>query len=406
MMAIHYYLIEALAPLVFRSAKPFGAQAYKDDATFPLPSSAAGLIRALKIEQDNIQFDGQTSLSRATLSLKQEEALKQISCTGVLLAKLNNNQKVEILIPKPSDALFVKEKKIIQDKETQILKLIRLKPKEFNEKWDCGSDLPEGLMPVQMEQEHKAKPDSGVKYWSLEHLLAWQKNNEINVEQLQKTGLQNIPVEIRTHVALNDESLVSDDGYLFQTAGLDLGYQKSGIQNQVWQDSRLAFVIGADCALESNLATFGGERRLSHFTKIDQKLFPELAEDTVQSIKKQKGFKVTLLTPSIFKNGYLPEWIDPNTLQGPLLNNEKIKVQLKAVAIERWQPVSGWDLQQWAPKAMRKAVSAGAVYWFEILSDEVDSSDIESLWFKCISDDEQDQRDGFGLTIIAPWSAN
>lgn len=39
------YFLDALAPLVFRSGKPFGSQSDTDDIQFPLPSAAAGLVR-------------------------------------------------------------------------------------------------------------------------------------------------------------------------------------------------------------------------------------------------------------------------------------------------------------------------------------------------------------------------
>ncbi len=40
------YFLDASAPLVFRSGKPFGAQSDIDDIQFSLPSAAAGLVRA------------------------------------------------------------------------------------------------------------------------------------------------------------------------------------------------------------------------------------------------------------------------------------------------------------------------------------------------------------------------
>jgi CRISPR-associated protein Cmr3 len=52
---------------------------------------------------------------------------------------------------------------------------------------------------------------------------------------------------------------------------------------------------------------------------------------------------------------------------------------------------------------MRKAVAAGAVYWFELL-DEPPAQFLASLWLAPLSDDPQDQRDGFGLGLPAPWS--
>ena len=48
------YLIEPLAPLVFRSGKPFGSQSAADGANFPLPSSMAGMLRT--VTADNFRL--------------------------------------------------------------------------------------------------------------------------------------------------------------------------------------------------------------------------------------------------------------------------------------------------------------------------------------------------------------
>ena len=66
--------------------------------------------------------------------------------------------------------------------------------------------------------------------------------------------------------------------------------------------------------------------------------------------------------------------------------------------------MSGWDLAQYKPKAMRKAVAAGAVYWFAVEGD-IPKNLHELLCFKPLSDDTQDQKDGFGLMLPAAWQA-
>ena len=105
----------------------------------------------------------------------------------------------------------------------------------------------------------------------------------------------------------------------------------------------------------------------------------------------------------MFEQGYLPAWLDKQTLQGVLPTQSKVKVQLKAVAIDRWLPVSGWDLQSWKPKATRKAVAAGSVYWFGIVEGVLTQADIEQLWLKPFSDQAQDKLDGFGVVLPAAW---
>ena len=58
-------------------------------------------------------------------------------------------------------------------------------------------------------------------------------------------------------------------------------------------------------------------------------------------------------------------------------------------------------MQEHSPKAMRKAVAAGAIYWFEIISG--DPQELTELMMQSVSDDQQDQHDGFGIVSIAPW---
>ena len=57
------YFLDALAPLVFRSGKPFGAQSDTDDIQFPLPSAAAGLVRTQIMRQKGWDWDGKTQLA-------------------------------------------------------------------------------------------------------------------------------------------------------------------------------------------------------------------------------------------------------------------------------------------------------------------------------------------------------
>ena len=148
--------------------------------------------------------------------------------------------------------------------------------------------------------------------------------------------------------------------------------------------------------------TFGGERRLSRLEKLTGNNWTLTNTQLSAQVRQAKGLRLTLITPAVFSQGYLPGWLDGKTLEGCMPGCPQLRLKLKAVAIDRWLPVSGWDLAQWKPKAMRKAVAAGAVYWFEVIGDVPDKLH-ESLWLAPVSDDEQDQRDGFGLALPAAW---
>lgn len=401
------YLIEPLAPLVFRSGKPFGSQASAADVIFPLPSAAAGLIRATSINQKQVSIDEHSVENIANQSYQQ---ILSIKATGPYLARFDESlQHVEILVPKPADALYF-EAKADSDKKSDTsakIQLIRLAPKPFAS--DCGSDLPDGLLPVQMHEPIKGKPKPGPTYWTLEHLKKWQAGNDIDVDTLQREGVSQLPIDLRTHVAIDTKSKASKTGQLFQTASFDFGYIKTEGENtggrSVWQDHRLGFIIQTDQNLDEDMVTFGGERRLSKFSPVNglDSLYDDNLDELLNKINNANGFRLTFLTPCIFANGYLPAWLDATTKKGTL-PHIAASVSLKACAIDKWQPVSGWDSILWKPKAMRKAVSSGSVYWFS-LDSKLSLLDIEQLLHHVWSDDSQDKRDGFGSAIIAPWNS-
>lgn len=390
------YLIESLAPLVFRSAKPFGSIASAQDATYPLPSATAGLVRALSIEQNQ----GRYTDYKAKLLDADYQKILSIRSQGPLLVRFNPEQLDDytILLPKPANALY------FEDKKDKRIHLVRLAPQMFDSEL-CGSDLPDGLLPVQMQQERKGKPQSGVAYWSLNHFLAWQNGEDLDFEDVEKHGLKTLPIDIRTHVKIDAKTSSSEEGKLFQTASLDLNHtldvsvdQQAGLR---WQAERYGFILFSQQDLKPDLATLGGERRLSYFKPVSTPDFLQPKADLLEQINQAKGFCLSLLSPNIFAQGYLPAWIDQDTLQGKLPNST-VEVKLTAVAIDRWLPVSGWDSVVWKPKATRKAVSAGSVYWFKLLTP-MDHSTLKQIYAASLADHPQDQNDGFGLSIISAW---
>ena len=401
------YLIEPLAPLVFRSGKPFGSQASAADVIFPMPSAAAGLIRATSINQKKADID-EHSVEDVTYQPYQQ--ILAIKSTGPYLARFDESlQHVEILVPKPADALYFEAQtdNADNDEANAKIQLVRLTPKALDA--DCGSDLPDGLLPLQMETAIKDKPKPGVAYWTLEHLKKWQAGHNIDFDTLQNQGITQLPIDLRTHVAIDSKSKATKTGQLFQTASFDFGYTKIEGENtggrSVWCDHRLGFIVQTEQSLNEDMVTFGGERRLSRFVPINisENFYDDSAEALLKKINDANGFRLTFLTPCIFANGYLPTWLDATTKKGVLPHTDTT-VSLKACAIDKWQPVSGWDSILWKPKAMRKAISSGSVYWFA-LDRELSMADLEQMLYHVWSDDNQDKNDGFGSAIIAPWQA-
>ena len=80
-----------------------------------------------------------------------------------------------------------------------------------------------------------------------------------------------------------------------------------------------------------------------------------------------------------------------------------MRLRLRAAAVERWQPHSGWDLARRQPRPTRKLVPAGATYWFDVLG-ACDREALAALWLTSVCDKPQDRLDGFGLALPGPWA--
>lgn len=404
------YLIESLAPLVFRAGKPFGSQASAQDATFPLPSTGAGLIRYLALSQGKVAKSYQDS---------DYDKLLKLQCYGVYLSQFDENNEPVIFVPKPANSLFL-------ENDNGEMQLIRLFPKSFDE--NCGSDLPNGLLYIQPNKDIKGKPKNTVQYWRLDDVIQWQNGVDLDYQKVADNGLKSIPIDIRTHNSIDGETKSVKDGDLFQTASFDLGYLRKKSENpkinpfDYFDNKRLGFIILSDEHLNDDLATMGGERRLSYFRALkDYALFSN--SSLLNDINQTKGFSLTLISPAIFAKGYLPNWIDEKSFAVTLPSGASVK--LTAVATERYQAVSGWDIlgynpndketndkdsedkdlkkPKWKPKATRKAVGAGSVYWFELANGATLSEEDLAFLSNPLSDNEFDKADGFGMAIVSAW---
>src|SRR5262249_53302378 len=101
----------------------------------------------------------------------------------------------------------------------------------------------------------------------------------------------------------------------------------------------------------------------------------------------------------VFSRGWLPGWLDRH--KPGVAADIDIKLTLRGVAMNRWRPVSGWDLEAKHPKAIRRLAPAGSVYFFEAKGETAEF--VERAWLAPVSDDEQAGRDGFGLAVWGIW---
>ena len=380
---MHTLLLNPLSPLVLRTGKPFGDTGGDDSFPFPLPSTLAGALRTAHADTLGLHF-------------KQEEQPRILAwqSQGALPAKFVGDL-VEALFPKPQDANYA------QPDETLILQ--RLSPIGVTDGEYC--DLPDGLKPVFLEANDKAKPAAGPVWWTQEVMTDWLLGNQPDQFDIAKLGPNALPIELRNHVALKPETLSAKTGQLFQSSGPDFGNRRSNkpghdLKNRGWETERYGLLARFSEPIGEGVLRLGGEGRLTAVSHIEN-AWPELRDIVDSALKNAKRIRLILATPALFDGGWKPGWIGQGN-EGSPPGVEGLKLRLCAAAIDRWQAISGWDLLHRKPKAVRRMVPAGSVYWFEVVGVLPDDW-ASSLWLSALSDQAQDRRDGFGLALPGLW---
>lgn len=368
----HSYQIEPTAPLVFRSGRPFGTGS-QESARFPWPSAMAGALRSAWMRSQ-----GDVHFTRAA------DALNEWIAGPFLLGPDG-----ELYVPKPIDAV------VILDEASSARTVYRLLPGETPP--GCGSNLPQGLSPVVAESEFVGKPQRSASFWPLTAILDWDlKGNPLPTELL-KPESEPAPLRLRrqsTHLRLNRQRRAASEGQIFQLEALDFGCERgqNGFAPQAWSLAALSSV-----AIPEGVLQLGGERRGAWLSQLPDTHFappPEL----VSALSMAAEFALTLCTPALFADGWKPAWLDAD-LCGEIPDIPGLRVRLRAVASERWQGISGWDLASQSPKPARRVVPAGSTYWFQILTKPEDPAWAAALWLHRISDHAQDRRDGWGTVL-------
>jgi len=151
-------------------------------------------------------------------------------------------------------------------------------------------------------------------------------------------------------------------------------------------------VAGTKLLPDSGILRLGGDHRSANYFKSS---WNDIDTKTIKDkISKDKHFKLVLLTPAIFNQGWLPNGVDSHTFEGTI---NGVKVKMTGACVGKPIGIGGFDIVKEMPKPMKKAVPAGSVYYFELKDGNIDSL-FEKLWLKSISDEKA--QEGFGITLI------
>ena len=382
-------------PLIARDSRPFQAGSRARTLPWPYPSVITGSLRTLLGKQL-----AESNPKQEAFHPEVVEALKQIQCSGPWVI-----QNEKLFFAMPQDLVFY-------ENEASQTKIMQLEPAPFTEGTGALMPHPE-LWPMHVTQD--VKPTSKGAFCSATLLYRWLSKAEPTINIEERDFIKPLQIDERIHVKIDPKLQRAEDSHLFVTSGLVFPDVRATPikpdQESLRGTEPLQILIQAhtkNAEIQSLIEKLshwhpvGGERRLSRIQK--ENTFDNLAcpTDLKKALEQAPGLRMFLTTPAIFKQGWLPNWLNEE-LKGTIPQTD-IQVRLRGACLGRYQPISGWSLERGrrGPKAIRRMVPAGSVYFFEVLKGETAS--LSDKWLQHhIGDSEQDNLDGFSGVIWGRW---
>lgn len=387
------WVIEPRDPLIARDGRPFGPEpgARARSLDFPFPSSIAGGVR------NRAGLDAQGRFDRACI-----DAVKQIAVAGPLLVDLDDENSIgEWYAPAPADALLLTNALHPEVAHLQWVRPLQLRTNECVSPYPIPTLAPVGPAVFRTGKPHQKAP----AFWGWKRFAQWlTAPADHDSEALCSLGLEKLRQDWRMHVRIEANTQTAFESFLFQTSGLVF----TGLQRK-----RLGLLVEVTEPFKhfsGGLAPLGGERRLMRWIPSTKGL-PTCPPAIYAQIIAQRACRIILLTPGFFSAGIHPEW---------LLNRTRLPATLKAVAIQRYQVVSGWAMaapnrqgSPGRPKPTSRLAPAGTTLFLTLppkdqASDAAVRNWIDAIWMQSVSDDDdtgsdQFRRDGFGLAAVGTW---
>jgi len=349
--------IKALDTLFFRDNKPFtlGQESNADSVFPPLPSVFYGALRSAYLARNQCDFqvlDGEKDKS------------KHLQILGIYYAHSSYDDILNIYLPIPLDLVVPKDK----DNKTKakLLKINKL-----------------GNVITNTQTEFVLTSDENIEHVSkgILHQFVFEKYLKGDYDEFSYESLNNlITYEPKIGIA-RDNSKTSKDGMIYRI--------------NLIRPKNLSFVVdykGIELEHEGFLK-LGGQHRPSYYKKINNCI--NFRKNYLHN--GDKYFKLYLLTPGLFSNGWLLGSIDESTM---ILEHGNVKAKLITAAVGKPIYVSGFDLKLKRPKPMYKVVPEGSVYYFELLEGTIEDV-YNNFHLKSICDinDEYVNR-GYGITLV------
>lgn len=359
-------------PVLARDGRPAGAGSRLKTMPWLSPAVVAGTLRTMHGKSTGMDFGSALDL----------EALRAMECRGPLPCREGS-----LYFPAPKDAAV--------GERGGVRELFPVRPAVFRE--GEGADFRDaGLLPCTLSDsvadEFKGAPAPA--YWRSDRMVEWLLNPEGELFPVppESSGggeyLSAPPVDTRIHVAIHADTGAAEDEKLFSSSALAFP-----------EDTGFSVVTGGNLTGLPATHTLGGERRLAYWRKGDADW--GCPARVAAGLAKAHRIRMVLATPGLFQRDgrdcWKPGWLDG--LEGEVPDTG-VRLRLVSASIDRWRPVSGWSLEHRGPKASRRAVPAGGVYFFEYVSGSREK--LAERWLRSIASG-QDELDGWALALWGIW---
>lgn len=408
--------------LFCRDQRPLSAgSGYGHGANWPLPTVLHSALRTALLAQAGHDLSKKERSSNNATQRKDKDGEDTKYKIGTNLFNWLNIQgpfpakENEVYFPRPLD--LVPSKK---DERTTVAKLLHIVPQQGE------SNLPAPLTHVvaNCETPSKESLENWISAKTFQQYLEGKDGFEIEKLHLWDT-------EHRIGVALSDETETALDGKLYAAEHLRLRHgislRFSCSHPPTHKNGNTAEDGLTAEGLKASTLHLGGEQRFGKLDQAETLTLPQI-EITGTCIKW------VLLTPAIFKHGWLPGWIGEKgevllktvdkSQRATFRRNRRegsqphdagqipIAATLVAACIGKPQIIGGWDLlgqsstgvppvSSGSPKATQLAVPSGSTYYFQAHSPEHAKWLAGVLQGRCRSDFYGEK--GLGLGVCGTW---
>lgn len=322
--------IRPLDTFFFRDGKPFslGQETWADGTFPPSPSILYGALRAIYFTHHPDEFHKANTSDDLTLNLKIKGVFLEIS--------------EQIYLPVPADFVITKDE---DEKKTSRLLTVVQDNNISSKKTRYITTVATNETVEDMENHSLFAKADYQDYLNVE---------TIDKLRSRKDYLQNEP---KIAFKKNDATMTVDEESLHRV----------GTQRFKEDDNEKVSIVVDFEGLqipEQGLMKLGGEGKIASYETIDEKDYTRIEPPALTPTDKH--FKICLATPALFKQGWLPSWIDEKTFTGEF---NQLKLKLLTAIVGKPVLVGGFDMKENKPKPMYKAVPAGSVYYFELLEE-------------------------------------